>query len=345
MWATLLGIPLFVVIFLATDHYLTEWDLIGNKLAIDALGACLGLCAYYSSMGIDVYVNKKRDNPEPFDVPMDVPNAFGAVKQVISEGLYGPFAWSLKTTDTEESRIMATMTFTETFGLGVVVPSTQTKRLVLLQVSFEPIEEAEQKPLVEAAPGLGNRQTKVRLNWYVDSPLGRVSVNKLQDDMTYELKKAMGAIVADPPKPKSPFEPPEWVFVLTLLAIIFCFDEMNKYTDVKAKAAEQRKAQQEQYDKEQADRAEAAQRAAQERARRDAYNQEMQEKYRQARENQRRGAEQLLEQQQQQYSSPYSNPLNNTSPSNPFTQQLTPRTDKGNGFTLPWRSRYGGSQP
>ena len=345
MWATLLGIPLFVVIFLATDHYLTEWDLIGNKLAIDALGACLGLCAYYSSMGIDVYVNKKRDNPEPFDVPMDVPNAFGAVKQVISEGLYGPFAWSLKTTDTEESRIMATMTFTETFGLGVVVPSTQTKRLVLLQVSFEPIEEAEQKPLVEAAPGLGNRQTKVRLNWYVDSPLGRVSVNKLQDDMTYELKKAMGAIVADPPKPKSPFEPPEWVFVLTLLAIIFCFDEIDKYTDVKAKAAEQRKAQQEQYDKEQADRAEAAQRAAQERAQRDAYNQEMQEKYRQAKENQRRGAEQLLEQQQQQYSSPYSNPLNNTAPSNPFTQQLTPRTDKSNGFTLPWRSRYGGNQP
>lgn len=318
MWATLLGIPLSVVIFLATDHYLTEWDLVGSRLAIDALGVCLGLCAYYSSMGIDVYVNKKRDNPEPFEVPTDVPNAFGAAKQVITEGLYGPFAWSLKTTDTEESRLMATITFTETFGLGVVVPSTQTKRLVLLQVSFEPIEEAEQKPLIEAAPSFGNRQTKVRLNWYVDSPLGRVSVNKLQDEMTYELKKAMGAIVADPPKPKSPFEPPEWVFVLTLLALIFCFDEMNKYTDVKAKAAEQRKAQQEQYDKEQAERAEAAQRAAQERAQRDAYNQEMQEKYRQAREDQRRRAEQLLEQQQQNQYQPYTPPLQN----NPFTQPL-----------------------
>jgi len=345
MWATLLGIPLAVVIFLATNHYLTEWDLVGSRTAITALGACLGLCAYYSSMGIDVFVNKKRDNPKPFDVPMDVPHAFGAVKQVIAEGLYGPFAWSLKTTDTDESRIMATITFTETFGLGVVVPSTQTKRLVLLQVRFEPIAEAEQKPLIEQVPSFGNRQTKVYLNWYVDSPLGRVSVNKLQDEMTYALKKAMGAIVADPPKPKSPFEPPEWAFVMTLLALIYCFDEMNKYTDVKAKAAEQRKAQQEQYEREQADRAEAAQRAAQERAQRDAYNQEMQEKFRQARENQRRGAEQLLEQQRQPYTSPYSNPLNTSPSANPFTPQLTPDTNKGNGITLPWRSRYGGNQP
>lgn len=65
MWGILLGMPLAVIIFLATDHYVMQWDLVGDRFAVDALAACLGLCGYYVARGIDVFLNQKETTRRP----------------------------------------------------------------------------------------------------------------------------------------------------------------------------------------------------------------------------------------------------------------------------------------
>lgn len=368
MWGILLGMPLAVIIFLATDHYVMQWDLVGDRFAVDALAACLGLCGYYVARGIDVFLNQKRDNPPPFDVGKPLPEVFGTIKQALSEGMYGPFSWNLKTVDPDETRILGILNFTEMFGTGVLIPPTQAQRRVVLQVLVDPIPEAEQTPMISILPDGEKRQTRVTFTWLVDSPLGRVSVNRLQDEMTHAIKVALGVAAGEKPKPKSPFEPPEWVAVLTFLAFLLCFTQAEKYEDYKKQAAEERKVRQEQLAKEQAEREEAARKAAEEQAKRDAYNKEMEEKFKQAQEEQRRKADELLEQQRQQYNNQYS-PYSST-PYTPSPNPFTPRLDQSDGFfsnrkytspfttplspgqsdqggttgTTPWRSRFGGNQ-
>lgn len=365
MWGTLLGIPAAIVIFLATDHFVMKWDIVGDRFAVDALGACLGLCGYFMARGIDVWLNEKRDNPPPFDVGKPVPEVFGTIKQALSEGMFGPFSWNVKTVDPDETRILAVLNFTEMFGTGVLVPPTQAQRLVMLQVLVDPIPEAEQTPMISILPDGEKRQTRVSFTWRVDSPLGRISVNKLQDQMTHAIKVALGVAAGEKPKAKSPFEPPEWLAVVTFLAFLLCFTQAEKYEGYKKQAEEERKARQEQLDRERSEREEAARKAAEEQAKRDAYNKEMEDRFKQYQERQRQKADELLEQQRQQYNNnqyttPYTpnpNPFtpqldqgggffSNPKYTSPFTTPLSPgQTNPGDGTgSRPWRSRFGGNQ-
>jgi len=368
MWGTLLGIPLGFVVFLATDHYVTQWDIVGDRFAIDALGVCLGLCAYFAVRGIDVWLNEKKDNPPPFEAAKTVPEVFGTIKELLSEATYGPWSWNIKTVDPDDTRIMGILKFTEMFGTGVLVPPTQAERMIKLQVLVDPIPEAEQKPQSYVLPDLPKLQTRIQLTWRVDSPMGRVSVNKIIDDTTYAIKETLGLVPGEKPQPKSPFEPPAWVVALTVLAFFFCFTRAEQYQEYKKRTEEERKARQEQIERERADRAEAARKAAEEEAKRDAYNKEMADKFRQAQEEQRRKAQELLEEERRRqggvYTPPYTTPYTPTpnpfapqpdqggsyfAPkryTNPFTAPLSPGTsDQSDGTTsTPWRSRYGGSQ-
>lgn len=367
MWGVWLGIPLGFIVFLAVDHYVTQWDLVGDRFAVDALGASLGLCAYFAARGIDVWLNQKKDNPPPFEVAKPVPEVFGIIKQVLSEGSYGPFFWNLKTVDPDETRILAILNFTEMFGTGVLIPPTQAQRMMMLQILVDPIPEDEQKPQISILADSPKLQTRVQMNWRIDSPLGRVTVNKIMDDFTYGMKEALGVVAGEKPLPKSPFEPPVWVVCLTVLACFWCFNRAEQYQEYKKNVEVERKARQEQMERERAEREEAARKAAEEQAKREAYNKEMEEKFKQAQEDQRRRAQELLEEERRRqggfYTPPYTTPYTPTpnpfapqpdqggsffAPKryNPFTTPLSPgTTDQGGGTTSPpWRSRYGGSQ-
>lgn len=360
MYGTIVGLPLAVIVFFAVDHYVMQWDVVGDRFAVDLLAACLGLCAYYASKGIDVVENQKRDNPPSFDVGKPLPEVLGEIKELLTEEMYGPFSWRLKTIDPDEARIVALLEFTEIFGTGVIVPPTQAKRLVMLQVLVEPIPEAEQTPMISALPDGEKRQSRVKLAWRVDSPMGRLSVNKLQDDFTRSIKEAVGVYSGEKPKSKSPFEPPEWLLVATFMALILCVNQTEKYDAYKKQAAEERKARQEQLQQERAQREEAERKAAEEQAQRDAYNKQMQEKFQQDQEEQRRKADELLQQQRSQWSNdqsglytPNPNPFtrrpdqsdgffSNRKSVNPFTTPLTPGASAPGSDTgaTPWRSRY-----
>ena len=214
--------------------------------------------------------------------------------------------------------------------------------------------------MISALPDGEKRLSRVNLSWRVDSPMGRLSVNKLQGDLTCSIKEAVGIYSGEKPKPKSPFEPPEWLLVATLMAFILCLNQGEKYDDYKKQAAQERKAQQEQLDKERAQREEAERMAAEEQAQRDAYNKQMQEKFQQDQEEQRRKADELLQQQRSQWNNdpsnsytPNPNPFtrrldqsdgffSNRKYATPFTTPITPGTSPPSGDTgsTPWRSRY-----
>lgn len=325
MFATVLGIPAAIFVFLATHHYLTQWDWVGDKVAIDALGVCLALCAYYLLRGLDIFLEQKKDNPEPFVVPKMVPEAFGSIKELFSESSYGPFFWGIKTVDSEASRLVAVLQFNELMGSGFIIPPIQARRLMMVQIVVEPVADSEQKPLYPDIPGNDEKAlAQIKMNWRIDSPMNRHTVNMIMDETTATIKETLGLPVPNKPKPKSPFEPPGWLIVLTIVAVVFCNQRAEEYAAYKEKRAAELKEQQQIRQREQERREEADR------------------KYREYQEEQRRKADELWRQQQQGIPSPYTP----TPRVNPFAPQLTPTptpTDQIRGGSgTPWRSNFGG---
>lgn len=330
MFAPVLGIPAAVIVFLATHHYLVEWDVIGDKAAIDALGACLGLCAYFLVRGLDIFLEQKKDNPEPFVAPKAVPDAFGNIKELFSESSYGPFFWGIKTVDPEANKLVAVLQFTELMGSGFMIPPIQAQRLMMVQIIVEPVAEAEQKPLYPHIPGNEEKAiAQIKMNWRIDSPLNRHTVNRIMDETTAAVRETVGLPVPTKPQPKSPFEPPGWLIALTIMAVLFCGQRAEDYSNLKLKQEEDRKQRQEQAQREQAKR------------------DETERKYREYQEEQQRKAQELWKQQQQQgtASSYNSSPTPYTPPSvNPFAPQLTPSpAPSDQNGTSPWRFNGGGN--
>ncbi len=335
MYGTVLGIPLAIVVFLATNHYLMEWDLIGDRLAVTLVGAGLAICVYFVIRGIDTYLDKKRDNPEPFYTSAPIPPAFGAFKEIISEGSFGPFFWGLKTVDPDEGRLMGVLNFTELMGAGL-----QAKRLMMVQILFESVPEEQQKPLNPIVPD-EKGVTKIQINWLVDSPMNRFTVNKIIDEMTLDFKRSLGLAAAAKVQEKSPFEPPLWAMVFAGLAILYAVHRMDGYTHYKAEKAVEIKEQAERQQAADQERAQARQRATDEQARRQAYDQEMADKYRAGQEEQRRKAQELLEQERGNFGS---NPQTTREMfrnriHSPFAAPLTPGSSNTDN-PAPWRKPY-----
>lgn len=320
MFAPVLGIPAAVIVFLATHHYLTQWDWVGDKVAIDALGVCLALCAYYLVRGLDIFLEQKKDNPEPFVAPKAVPDAFGEIKELLSESSYGPFFWGIKTVDPEANKLVAVLQFTELMGSGFMIPPIQAQRLMLIQVIVEPVAEGEQKALYPNIPGNEEKAlAQINVNWRIDSPLNRHTVNRIMDETTAALRESVGLPAPNKPQPKSPFEPPGWLIALTIIAVLFCNQRAEEYAAIKVKRDAEIKERQEQAQREQQKREEA------------------ERKYREYQEEQRRKADDWWKQQQRS-PSPYS--PNPTPPSvNPFAPQLTPSpAPSDQSGSTPWRS-------
>lgn len=248
MFGTFLGIPLAIVAFLAVGHYLNESGLLVDKAGRAAVGAAVALVLYYLARGIDLWQNKKRDNPPPLLVPKTLPESLGTIKEVIAETNYGPFFWGVKTLDPDDNRIMATLSFTEMLGIGFDgSPPIQAVRQMLLQVVLEPVAEEEQKDV--AGQFVGDKgQTKIDLKWLIDSPCNRHTVNKIQDHVTREIKQSLGLFVPEKKKARGPFEPPEWVFWVAGLLLFYGVTRMGDEARVKSEREAEIKYQQDSHD-------------------------------------------------------------------------------------------------
>ncbi len=324
MYANIIGIPAVGLVFLAVNHYLMES--VGDRMAVGVLGVCLGLCAYFALRGVDIFLEQKKDNPPTFAVPKTLPDAFGGIKECLSESSYGPFFWGIKTVDAEAGKLVAVLQFTELMGTGFIIPPIQAQRLMMLTVLVEsvpvPVAETDQKLAA----------TNVTMTWRIDSPFNRLTVNKIMDEATAGIKEALGLPSPDKPKPRSPFLPPTWLIVVTVIAALVCSQRAEEYAALKQKQEADLKAKQEQL--------------AADRAQRD----ETERKWREFQEQQRQKADELWKRQNQSVPPAYS-PYSLSPPSlpayqpfvNPITQQPTPPTAPGEGDTsntTPWRATH-----
>ncbi len=330
MYANIIGIPAAGLVFLAVNHYLSP--VVGDRLAVGILAGCLGLCAYFAMRRVDIYLEQKKDNPPTFVVPKTLPNAFGGIKECLSESSYGPFFWGIKNVDAEAGKLVAVLQFSELMGTGFIIPPIQAQRLMMLTVLVESVPEADQKT---AAAG-ETAATNVTMTWRIDSPYNRLTVNRIMDETTVGIKEALGLPSSDKPKPRSPFLPPTWLIVVTVLAALFCNQRAEEYAALKAKQEADLKAKQEQL---------AAERAKRE---------EAESKWRQFQEEQRRKADEVWKRQNQSVPPAYS-PYSLSPPSvpsyqpyyNPFTPTQTPQPtpspapvpdDTSN--STPWRATH-----
>lgn len=135
---TILGFPLFIVIVVTVHHFLMP--LVGDRWYVTGLGASLGICMVYFLRGIDQWLDQKKDNPEPFDVPKPNNEAFAAVLEVLEHRHMGPNFWSIRKKDTEEMVIQGLFDFTEQYQMLGQQP-IMMQRMMMLTISFESIPE------------------------------------------------------------------------------------------------------------------------------------------------------------------------------------------------------------
>lgn len=248
MYGTFLGIPIAIAAFLAITYYLNDTGLLKDNAGRSAVGAAVALLLYYLARGIDLWQNKKRDNPAPLYVPKSLPETFGGIREVITETNYGPFFWGVKTVDQDDNRLMGTLTFTEMLGIGFDgSPPIQATRQMMLQVLLEPVPEEEQKEVAGQFAG-EKGQTKIELKWLIDSPCNRHTVNKIQDHINREIKQSLGLWVPEKKKERGPFEPPDWVFWVVGLLLFYGVTRMGDEARVKSDREAEIKYQQDSHD-------------------------------------------------------------------------------------------------
>ena len=121
-------------------------------------------CKYQEDKG-----NKMRDKPGSFVTQLRMEQAFGVVKQVLTESHMGERFWSIRSVEPESWRIVATINWQEYIGEQV----GQAVRQVTVTATLSPS---------------GDSATAVDLDWQVNSPLNRGQVNELIDGTTAAIK-------------------------------------------------------------------------------------------------------------------------------------------------------------
>lgn len=284
MIAASLALPLGIAIIAAVHHFL--YPHVHDRWSVTGLGLCLAICAAYVLRGIDLTLEKEKDNPPVFDVPLSLEEAFGTALKLLRDWNLGPFFWSVRVADQEDRRISAILNFTEVYNM-IGRPMQQLQRLIMLNITFDDLPEAEQKPQSEALASIGvntpTLRTKVRLKWHIDSPGNRSKCNQVQDDLTADIKRALG--VDGIPEKKEPnfFMPPVAVLLVTGMAAWFTFEKFTEYQVFLAEKQEQVRAQEERRQQiEEARRQEAERLKAQQ----EAYQKQQEEAIRQYKANQ-----------------------------------------------------------
>lgn len=113
----------------------------------------------------------KAAGPAPIVTTMSMPEAFGTVRNILTQSHFGQNWWQLRNVDPEAGQIQAVMTWKEYFGDHV----GELGRQVVLTLTFMPAE--------------GN--TELRLEWDVQSPLNRSQANQVIEKTTAEIAAAL----------------------------------------------------------------------------------------------------------------------------------------------------------
>lgn len=228
MVASFLGIPLALMIFFVALKYVPGYNHDGITAA--SFGAALAICAWYACRGVDILLDRKKDNPPPFFGNLALEEAYSEAKARLVEMHVGPFFMALKHDEPEAGRLVFSLMFSEMLG-GFLSPPTEARRHMMLELFVEAVPESEQKPIYEQfagknIPGISELvgRTKITQRWHVDSPLVRSKANEIIKDTAYELKRAVGIPLPEKIEGKfAALRPPNWalaILAMTTVAIM-----------------------------------------------------------------------------------------------------------------------------
>ncbi len=228
MVAAFLGIPLALMIFFVALKYVPGYNHDGITAA--SFGAALAICAWYACRGVDILLDRKKDNPPPFFGNLALEEAYSEAKARLVEMHVGPFFMALKHDEPEAGRLVFSLMFSEMLG-GFLSPPTEARRHMMLELFVEAVPESEQKPIYEQfagknIPGISELvgRTKITQRWHVDSPLVRSKTNEIIKDTAYELKLAVGIPLPEKIEGKfAALRPPNWalaILAMTTVAIM-----------------------------------------------------------------------------------------------------------------------------
>ncbi|HNC90558.1 MAG TPA: hypothetical protein PL000_16620 [Anaerolineales bacterium] len=118
--------------------------------------------------------NEARDKPTEFLVNVGMAEAFGFVKQVLTESHMGDTWWQIRSIDPEAGKILAITSWKEYIGDQV----GEATRQITLNASFY--------------PGTENK-TMLVFQWDVVSSFNRNQANQVIDQFTAAVKNGLGA--------------------------------------------------------------------------------------------------------------------------------------------------------
>lgn len=319
-WANVCAIPLFLVIVPGVYYYVNPY--VHDKFLVTGLGISIAFCAYYVTRGIDKWLDQKRDNPEPFDVPANMDDAFADVLDMLENRHIGPYFWNIRFKDAEDMLIQGALNFSEQYHfLGH--PPMMMQRQMMVKITFEEIdlpkktEEEIEKEIQEKGYKPQEYRTKVKLQWYVDSPGNRVKCNEIIEDHTTEIKKTCGLHGLQEKEEPNIFMPPPWALIFLAGMVYFNFQRFEQVLEYKSKQAER---QQHQENKHRSDATERQRQMDEANERRRRQQEKYDEDIRRYKENQRK----LLENNNtyKPRIHDYNKPTNNN---NSFAPVLTPQ--------------------
>ncbi len=225
MVAAFLGIPLALMIFFVVLKYVPGYNHDGITAA--SFGAALGICAWYACRGVDILLDRKKDNPPPFFGNLALEEAYSEAKARLVEMHVGPFFMALKHDEPEAGRLVFSLMFSEMLG-GFLSPPTEARRHMMLELFIEAVPESEQKPIYEQfagknVPGISELvgRSKITQKWHVDSPLVRSKANEIIKETAYELKRAVGIPLPEKIESKlAALRPPNWALAILAMTTV-----------------------------------------------------------------------------------------------------------------------------
>ena len=225
MVAAFLGIPLALMIFFVVLKYVPGYNHDGIMAA--SFGAALGICAWYACRGVDILLDRKKDNPPPFFGNLALEEAYSEAKARLVEMHVGPFFMALKHDEPEAGRLVFSLIFSEMLG-GFLSPPTEARRHMMLELFIEAVPESEQKPIYEQfagknIPGISELvgRSKITQRWHVDSPLVRSKANEIIKETAYELKRAVGIPLPEKIEGKyAALRPPNWALAILAMTTV-----------------------------------------------------------------------------------------------------------------------------
>jgi hypothetical protein len=234
MVAAFLGIPLALMIFFVVLKYVPGYN--HDYITAAGFGAALAICAWYACRGVDIMLDRKKDNPPPFFGSLALEEAYSEAKARLVEMHVGPFFMALKHDEPEAGRLVFSLMFSEMLG-GFLSPPTEARRHMMLELFIEAVPESEQKPIYEQfagknIPGISELvgRSKITQRWHVDSPLVRSKANEIIKDTAYELKRAVGIPLPEKTEGKfAALRPPNWALAILAMTAVATMLEAESY--------------------------------------------------------------------------------------------------------------------